>query len=336
MRAVGLDYDSRTLIAREVPEPAPPQADEVLFRLRQVGVCGTDRDLAQFHFGEPPQGERFLTLGHEAFGQVVECGSNVTSVRPSDWLVPTVRRPCAPACSSCARGRADLCVRGTYTERGILGLHGYFRDYAVDREEHVVAIPESVADVAVLLEPLSVVEKAVATALQVHEPGAAYAVVLGAGTVGILAALLLQLHGLRTSLRSLEPPDSARATLIQSAGIEYGGEAKADILIEATGSPAAILGGIEMLAPLGVMVVLGAAEAEGRISFRRMVVENQMVLGSVNASPEAWRRAAGDLPRMPRNILSRLIHRVPFDRFAETILSPQSVSGAPKLVHMLD
>ena len=122
MRAVALDYETRSLNRLDLPEPEPPGPDEVLFRVLATGVCGTDRDLAEFRFGHPPPGERHLVLGHEALGQVVAAGSaGSAGLKPGDWVAPMVRRACAPACMSCARGRRDLCLTGGYTERGIIG-----------------------------------------------------------------------------------------------------------------------------------------------------------------------------------------------------------------------
>lgn len=335
MRAVGLDFERRQLCEHELPEPGGPGSNEVLFRVHQVGVCGTDRDLARFRFGAPPAGERFLTLGHEALGQAIACGSAVAAIRPGDWVVPTVRRSCASACLSCARGRADLCIGGGYQERGILGLHGYFQDYAKDNASDLVTVPESILDVAVLLEPLSVVEKAIEVALRYHEPGVRSAIVLGAGTVGLLSALALQLRDLRVAIHSLEPEDSPRAKLVHDAGLDYGGMTKADVVIEAAGAPEAILRGAGMLAPLGVMVVLGAVDAQGVMPFAQMVIGNQTMAGSVNASPGAWRDAVADLTKMPREILKRSIHRVGRHAYRDSILAPPVFRAAPKVVHVL-
>jgi threonine dehydrogenase-like Zn-dependent dehydrogenase len=214
-------------------------------------------------------------------------------------------------------------------------LHGYFCDYAIDRAADLITVPESILDIAVLLEPLSVVEKAIEIALRYHEPGVRSAIVLGAGTIGFLAALALQARGLKVTIHSLEPKDSPRVRLVREAEVGYGGETIADIVIEATGAPEAILRGAGMMAPLGVMIVLGAADAQGTLPFSKMVVENQTLAGSVNASPQAWREAVADLIRMPREILRRLIHRVPAHAFHESILGPSQSNTAPKIVHML-
>ena len=94
MRALGLDFDARQPAEFDIAEPKPPRSGEVLLRIREVGVCATDRELSRFHFGEPPPGERRLVLGHEALGEVVETGARVAGLKKGDWVVPMLRRPC--------------------------------------------------------------------------------------------------------------------------------------------------------------------------------------------------------------------------------------------------
>lgn len=320
-----------------MPEPCPVAGDEVLLRVREVGVCGTDRELASFLFGFPPAGESFLVLGHEALAQVMETGPGVTALKAGDWVVPVVRRACQPPCSSCVRGRRDLCLTGKAFERGIFGLHGYFAEYAVDAEADLVRVPEALLKSAVLIEPLSVAEKAVGTALRIHEPGASSALVLGAGPIGLLAAMVLQLRGLRTAIFSLEPPDHPRARLAAAAGLEYLselGNRKADIVIEATGAAGTALAGLRSLATLGVLGVLGSPDTRGEIPFRDMLVKNQAMFGSVNASPEAFRRALEDLPRMEPRVLDGMIRRARFEDFAVTI--PAVAGETAKVVHVIE
>jgi|YNPMSStandDraft_1061717.scaffolds.fasta_scaffold01003_10 threonine dehydrogenase-like Zn-dependent dehydrogenase len=336
MRALGLSYANRRLEFRQVPEPSIVGPTEVLLRVREVGVCGTDRELALFRLGFPPAGEEFLILGHEALAEVVACGSGVRRLQPGDWVVPMVRRPCRPPCPSCARGRRDLCLAPEQRERGIFGLHGYLAEYAVDDEEDLIPVPPSLLDYAVLIEPLSVVEKAVETALRIHEGGAGRALILGAGPIGILAALLLRLRGLEVAVHSLEPEDHPRAALLIEAGIAYRPRLEgpaADVLIEAAGSAEAALFGLERLAPLGVAVILGADDAFGRFPFRQLIVGNRSLIGSVNAGPGAFAAAVEDLGRLDRRILDRLLLRLRFADAARSILGPPG--DAPKRVHVV-
>ncbi|MGH9660256.1 MAG: alcohol dehydrogenase catalytic domain-containing protein, partial [Bryobacteraceae bacterium] len=237
MRAIGLDFDRREVAEREVDAPRIAAPGEVLWRVAQVGVCGTDRELAAFRLGSPPPGRSFLVLGHEAVGQVVEVGPAVRLLRPGDWVAPMIRRPCAPHCASCARRRPDLCTTGGYGERGISGLDGYLGDVAVDPEASLVRIDGALAEVAVLAEPLSVVEKAIDTAMHYRQEPARTALVIGAGPVGLLAAMALRLRGLEVSLHSLEPPEHPRARLAERAGARYLARPEpADVVLEATGA----------------------------------------------------------------------------------------------------
>ncbi len=336
MRAVTLNYGSHSLELQDVPEPRIEHANQVLFRIHEGGVCGTDRELANFRFGHPPPGADYLVLGHEALGQVIETGSAVHGIAPGDWVAPMVRRPCLPACISCARSRRDLCLTGNYTERGIFGAHGYLTEYAVDDYTDLIRISANIVELGVLLEPLSVVEKAVETALRLHPVNAETCLVLGAGTIGILAALVMQMRGLRVTIHSLEPKESSRVRQLESAGLRYemtlGGQF--DVILEATGSDENTSQALPHLAPLGVFVLLGAKEAAQPFPFRQLIVQNQVVTGSVNASPEHGRMAAEELSALDAGVLRGLIHRVPLDRFHESILG--TLSDKPKIVHVLE
>ncbi|MDX2153151.1 MAG: alcohol dehydrogenase catalytic domain-containing protein [Bryobacteraceae bacterium] len=331
MRAAGLDYASRSFALRDLPEPvAAPH--ELLLEVLEVGVCGTDRELAHFAFGEPPPGERFLILGHEALCRVANSAHGFTK---GDYVVPQVRRTCPARCPSCLRHRRDLCVSGQARDRGITGVHGYLAPYAVDDPQDLVRIPAALADRAVLLEPLSVVEKAIHTALRLHEAEPRTALVMGAGPIGILAALALQVRGFDTTVASLEPPDDPRVRFVKKTGVRYEHglhrAPKADLVFEATGSPAAALAGFALLAPLGVYAVIGASQPSGPIPLLDMVINNQVVFGTVNASPAAFAAAAEDLPRFDPAITAALIERRSFDDIAASVLGPPG--RAVKVVH---
>jgi threonine dehydrogenase-like Zn-dependent dehydrogenase len=337
MRGVALDYESRKLICADIPDPGPPGPGQVLLRVREVGVCGTDRELTRFSFGYPPEGESRLILGHEALAEVVEAGSGVSGIRPGDWVVPTVRRSCRPPCAQCAAGRRDLCLRAANPERGIFGLHGYFTDYALDAAADLVPVPPDALDNAVLVEPLSVVEKAIASALRCHPGTPVSFLAIGAGTIGILGALAAQVRGLRAVVHSLEPPGHPRVRLLELAGIEYRTSldgVQSDIILEAAGSPEAAFRAIRALAPLGVLVVLGALSASGDFPFMDLIIGNRTVLGSVNAGPDAFRSAVADLRRFDAALVAPLVERRPFTGSLDGLL--EAPARAAKLVHVLE
>jgi threonine dehydrogenase-like Zn-dependent dehydrogenase len=100
-----------------------------------------------------------------------------------------------------------MCQTGEYSERGIKGLDGYQTQYVIDKEEYVVRVPAELEAVGVLMEPLSIVEKAIDEALRIQIvrcPEAATTpdwifgrrcLVAGLGPVGLLAAMVLCLRG---------------------------------------------------------------------------------------------------------------------------------------------
>jgi threonine dehydrogenase-like Zn-dependent dehydrogenase len=111
------------VVEREPPRLSAP--DEVLLRIRDVGICGTDREICSFEYGTLPPGEDHLIIGDEAVGEVAELGPAVEKLQPGDLVVPTVRRPCSHRyCLACRSGHQDFCYSGDFTERGIKEAHG--------------------------------------------------------------------------------------------------------------------------------------------------------------------------------------------------------------------
>ena len=125
-----------------------------------MGICGTDREEVSGGRAQAPEGQKELVIGHEMLGQVVSAGSSVTRVKAGDYAVFTVRRGCGE-CACCLMNRADMCQTGKYRERGIRGLDGYQTEFVVDREQYIVQVTAELEPVGVLMEPLSVVEKAI-------------------------------------------------------------------------------------------------------------------------------------------------------------------------------
>lgn len=334
MRAIALDYTRRTLVEKDVAEPMLAGKGSVLFGVREIGICGTDRDLASFRLIFPPPGDTFLVLGHECVGEVLAVTDDVTSVAVGDLVVPIVRRPCAPPCRWCATERRDLCSSGRYTERGILGAHGYFCELAVDAAADLVLVPTAVRDYAVLIEPLSVVEKAIGNAFRLHPGTPETALVIGAGAVGLLSAMALRARGLEVTVSSLEPRGSERARLAEAAGAQYETKPNGtfDIVIEAAGAPEAALTALEALGSAGVLVVLGVNRPV-EVPMLQLIMRNQVVVGSVNAAPSDFTAAVRDLSGFSARVLERMIAREAWTSYRATLTGP--LKDSPKIVHVL-
>ena len=358
MRAVAVFPKERQ--ARLVDHPAPHLEHDTDARLRvlDVGVCGTDREIARFEYGTPPPGAPYLVIGHESLAEVVEVGRGTTRVHPGDLVVTTVRRPCdRPDCPACRCGRPDFCVTGGFTERGIKGRHGFMADEVVDDERNMHVVPRGLRDVAVLVEPLTIAEKGLLEVGEVQKRlpwlqasgtdavVAGRAVVLGAGPVGLLGLLALRRRGFDTWVYSRESATSLNAKLVARLGGHYliASETpiesipalvgNVDLIYEATGAASISFAALSALGTNGVFIFTGVPGRKGPITLdadrvmRDLVLRNQIVYGTVNAGPDAFRAAVDDLTafngRWP-DVVAALItsHSSPDD-------FPQALAGAP-------
>ena len=335
----------------ERPEPSIAGRDSIKVRVVCVGICGTDREEVSGGRARAPDGQRELVIGHEMLGQVVAVGSAVTRVVAGDYAVFSVRRGCGQ-CSSCDMGRADMCQTGKYRERGIRGLDGYHTEYVVDTEQYVVRVPTELATVGVLVEPLSVVEKAIDEALRlqvVRRPDAATTpdwifgrrcLVAGLGPVGLLASMVLALRGATVYGLDVVDAATARPEWLRCVGGEYidGRQVPADrvedvvgpmeVIVEAAGVAALEFNLLDALALNGAYVLIGIPggnhplQIAGAELVRKLVLGNQVMLGSVNAAPGHFQMAVDDLGRAQLRWpghLAGLIAHYPIDRFGELV-----------------
>jgi threonine dehydrogenase-like Zn-dependent dehydrogenase len=359
MKAVAVRPAARTVELIDHPAPAVPTATQVLLRVLEVGVCGTDREICAFEFGTPPPGEDHLVIGHESLAEVVETGPDVRTVAPGDLVVPAVRLPCAePGCWPCRAGRPDSCRSGAFLERGIRGAHGFMTESVVEDERDLHFVPRALRDVAALVEPLTIAEKALVQLFQIQArlpwacahaeregPGHCHrALVLGAGPVGLLGAMALVSRGFETLVFSREEDTDPKADLVRRIGGRFvsasagplaaqcGALGPMDVLYEAAGSSRLALDGLATLGPGGVAILTGvpgrhaASPVDTDLLTHRLVLGNQVVLGTVNAGPDAFAAAIRDLAlfeeRWPAVLRGLITGRHPIEAYRELLLGP--------------
>ena len=336
----------------ERPEPSITIPDEIKLRVIRVGICGTDREEMSGGRAQAPDGQKELVIGHEMFGQVASVGSSVTRVKTGDFAVFTVRRGC-DECLSCRVGRSDMCQTGKYRERGIRGLDGYQTEYVVDKEEYLVRVAPELEAVGVLLEPLSIVEKAIDEALRLQTvrcPEAAITpdwlfgrrcLVAGLGPVGLLAAMILSLRGGDVYGLDVVDSTSARPKWLSGIGGHYvdGRQIPADkvrskigsmdLILDASGIAKLEFNLLDALSLNGVYVLTGIPGGDrplqiaGAELVRQLVLGNQVLLGSVNAGRGHFQMAADDLAQAhrhwPGHVQGLITDRHPAGRFAESV-----------------
>ncbi|MGP0074409.1 MAG: glucose 1-dehydrogenase [Bryobacteraceae bacterium] len=367
MRAVAVFPAQRQVRVIDHPEPKLTSDTQAKMRVLDVGVCGTDREIVSFQYGTPPAGSDYLIIGHESLSEVVETGPKVSKVKRGDLVVMTVRRPCPhPECVACRQGRQDFCYTGDFTERGIKQGHGYMTEFVVEEERYLNPVPRELREVAVLVEPLTIAEKSLEQLWMVQrrlpwdcpdEPGKPPAhcrrgIVLGAGPVGILGAMALKVEGFEVSVFSLSSNHEEKNRLLGPIGIPYiAAETHStrdmakmagpiDVVYEATGASSLAFDVLQHLGANAVFVFTGVPGRKGPIPvdtdeiMRNMVLNNQLVLGSVNAPPQAFESAIHHLgvfaERWPDTLRSVITARFPLECALEAL--QQQAGGVKNVV----
>ncbi|MGZ4437135.1 MAG: glucose 1-dehydrogenase [Nocardioidaceae bacterium] len=321
-----------TLDVTEVPDPEPRKGD-LLVDAIAVGVCGTDKEIAGGDYGWAPPGHDRLVLGHESLGRVrtAPAGSGFAE---GDLVAGVVRRPDPEPCGACARGEFDMCRNGRYTERGIKQIDGFASEQWTVEADYAVKLDPSLSDVGNLMEPTSVVAKAWEQVERVGERSwfePKRVLVTGAGPIGLLAAMLGTQRGLDVHVLD-QIRSGPKPGLVNDLGASYHwsdigsvtDRIQPDVIIEATGVPQLVFGAMSGAASYGVVCLTGVSGPGRRLRVdagelnRDMVLENNVVVGSVNANVRHWGQAADALAAADRDWLARLItRRVPLEDFAD-------------------
>lgn len=314
----------------ELPEPVPGDR-ELLVDGLAVGVCGTDREIVAGAYGWPPPGQDRLVLGHESLGRVRTAppGSGFAA---GDLVVGVVRRPDPVPCGACGRGEFDMCRNQQYTERGIKQIDGYASQVWTVDTSYAVKLDPRLAELGVLLEPTTVVAKAWDQIERIG--GRAWfapqrVLVTGAGPIGLLAGLLGVQRGLEVHVLD-QVADGPKPAAVKALGAHYHhdgieaalGASDPEIIIEATGASSLVFAALAGTAPYGIVCLTGVSPTGRKLSVdvgaanRDIVLENDAVVGSVNANLRHYLAAADALAAADPDWLARLItRRLPLERY---------------------
>ena len=348
-----------TIHLREVPKPRVPDVSGgrgVLIKILNVGVDGTDKEINAAEYGAAPVGHEYLIIGHESFGRVESVGPNVTEFRPGDYVSLTVRRPGSSIYDQI--GTYDMTTDDVYYERGINLLHGFLAEYAVDAPEYIIRVPENLKHVGVLMEHMSVAQKAIEQAYRIQQRLRVWnpkrAAVLGSGTLGLLATLVLRLRGLDVTTFGNTPPPYLNSRLIEELGARYVStkelsltDASAtygpfDLIFEGTGYSPLVFESMNVLAKNGVLAMVSVTggirqlEIPSDIINLGFVLGNKVAFGSVNANREYFETGVKDLStaelQYPGWLQKLLTHPVKgLENYGEMIRLLTEAKGAIKV-----
>lgn len=320
MKAIAvIPGQANSMHLREVRMPSVddvPDGRGVLVRVLRVGVDGTDKEINAAEYGRAPDGDGYLITGHENFGQVVAVGPNgPPGLQVGTYVVATVRRPGSSIYDRI--GLQDMTTDDVYYERGINLRHGYLAEYYVEDAAYLVPLPDSLQDVGVLLEPLTVPEKGINQAFEIQRRLKVWqprrAAVLGSGTIGLLATLVLRLRGLEVTCYSQRPAPYRNSDLVEALGARYVSTQEGtlaetaarhgpfDLIFEATGYSPLVFEAAAALGKNGVLVLASVTGGERMVEVpadrinQGFVLGNKVMVGTVNASRADFVSGVDDL-----------------------------------------
>jgi threonine dehydrogenase-like Zn-dependent dehydrogenase len=225
-------------------------------------------------------------------------------------------------------------------------MHGFMTEYVVEEDRYVYRVPKSLRDVAVLIEPLTIAEKAFLEfhAIDARLPwskGQRTAVVLGAGPVGLLGAMLFRAAGFETWVYSRSRIPNPKASIVEGIGARYVSSLAVSardflrqagsvaVVYEATGAAQTAFDVLTSLGANSVFVFTGVPSIGDSLTLDvhrlllHMIVRNQVVIGTVNAGPDAFEAAVRDLAifngRWPIPLASIVTARYPMEAFRDAI-----------------
>jgi glucose 1-dehydrogenase len=319
-----------SLALTDLDEPVA-RPDQILVRTLAIGVCGTDHEIASGQYGSAPAGTDRLVIGHESLAEVI-AAPTASDLKPGDRVVGIVRRPDPVPCANCAIGEWDMCRNGLYEECGIKNLHGFAAERFAVSPGYAIKLDATLGENGVLLEPASIVAKAWEHIERIGHRAAwrpQSVLVTGAGPIGLLAALMgrqagLEVHVFDRNTTGLKPQ------LVQRLGAHYHSgqlselDIRPDIVIECTGAAGVIVAAMELTGPAGIVCLAGLSSGRRCIGIdsdllgRTMVLENDVVFGTVNANRRHYSAAACALAAADQEWLGALItRRVPLARWRE-------------------
>ena len=321
MRAVTVEPKcAGSMRLEDVAEP-DESLGSVLVETIAVGVCGTDAEIADGDYGWSPVGRDRIILGHESLGRVIDPGSSGFAV--GEHVVGIVRRPDPLPCPNCGVGEWDMCSNGNYTERGIKEVDGFIAERWRIEPDYAVRVDKTLGTLGVLLEPTTVVAMAWEHIASIGRRAfwdPQTVLIVGAGPIGLLAALIAVQHGADVHVVD-QVTEGPKPKLVEALGATYHSQRLtdlplyADIVVECTGAAAAIRQVTKMLQPGGILCLTGVGAPEtGAVAAvsglaADAVLKNLVIFGSVNANRRHYHRAASVLAAADRDWLEQLVTR---------------------------
>ncbi len=318
------------MVAR--PDPLPAEGEALIEGLL-VGVCATDLHVIERagSLSEP------LVLGHESLGRVVTAPTD-SGLAVGDFVAGLVRRPCPERCASCSAGELDRCQSRPPVERGISRADGFASEWWTSPPQYLCRIPTALGEAGILVEPMSSIMKGLRRLhLDERARSPRRALVLGAGTMGVLASAALRESDFDVDVA--DPyVDEHRRRLVTAIGARFlseGGDPahQYDLVLDASGSNAGLRRCFQSVGPNGDILILGIPPTgPAQIgSVEQLVMNNVRTIFSVSATTDDHKHAVSLLSKVDAALLAAIIaSEYPLAKYRDAIASHNAHS--PKTV----
>ncbi|MDN4609171.1 zinc-dependent alcohol dehydrogenase [Sporosarcina highlanderae] len=313
-----------------VPLPSNPLEQEVTIKVESVGICGTDLSIYKWteNVAREYNPNFPFTPGHEFSGTIVKVGSSVEQLKVGDHVAVNPHMSCN-SCDMCLEGNQNIC-----RNRPILGCHanGGLVEYINVRAMNVFKLPHGFPSyLGSLAEPMSV---AVHALEKVHSSENKTAVIIGAGTIGLLQYLTCKAAGYSHIFVTGLSQDKERLNLARSMGakvinienenpqdaiFEVIGRKEVDVVFEAAGTNESINLSIELVKPTGKVALIGIAASTTPIDTTKLLFSEKQLIGCRAYTLKTW-DVTMDLIHTISSDLEKLVtHRFGMNQINEAI-----------------
>ncbi|MGC2400249.1 MAG: alcohol dehydrogenase catalytic domain-containing protein [Acidobacteriaceae bacterium] len=296
--------------------PPSPREDEVLLKVRAVGICGTDIHIMN---GAIPLAKPPMILGHEVSGDIAAVGSKVTDVREGDRVTLDAVVGCGH-CPLCRRGSPQFCAEGF--EFGIT-RDGGCQEYLVVPQQNVYRIPDSVS-----FEEAAILDMEVYNAIRkcrIEKDDSV--LVLGAGPIGLIACQVARvlgaahivlsdlLDGRLDAAQAIEIADVYLPAAECDSGAELGnGSAETfDVVVDCAGTANSTRHALKVVRPGGRILLYGVYEhAIDHLDMNQVVLKDLTVVGA-QSDRNGWEDVIALVTSGALNLRKLITHRLPLE-----------------------
>jgi threonine 3-dehydrogenase len=323
MRALVKAKPERGIWLEEIDKPSVGHND-VLIRVKRTAICGTDIHIYQWDDWASKTIPVPLAVGHEFYGEVVECGVEVKGFNAGDRVSAEGHVTCG-VCRNCRAGRRHLCMNSV----GVgVNRAGAFADYLCVPAFNVFKLPDAISDeMASILDPLG---NATHTALSFDLVGEDV-LITGAGPIGIMAVAIARYAGARhvviTDINdyrlelarnmgasvALNVTSGSLDQTMQDLGMEEG----FDVGMEMSGNPSAFRDMLRTMHHGGKIALLGIPPEEMAIDWNQVIFKGLVIKGVYGREMfETWYKMSSML-QSGLDVESIITHRFPLEDYEQ-------------------